>query len=172
MPGFGGAPARQPQPTRVSCCSRSDRLGAVWLGGEALGMPGFGGAPARRPQPTRVSVGVATYGASEPVHAGVQCRPAQQAAFVLTQTCSCSAARSPCNIGPPTCPLISPAGLTFLYLITGNLERLGKMAKIADMRCVRLCCCHGDCVHWPLVCVSTAPCRPCGLGSWGSTAAG
>lgn len=38
-----------------------------------------------------------------------------------------------------SCPLLPPpaapaAGLSFLYLITGNLERLQKMLKIADMR--------------------------------------
>ena len=27
-----------------------------------------------------------------------------------------------------------PAGLSFLYLITGNLERLAKMLKISEMR--------------------------------------
>lgn len=137
-------------------------------------MPGSGGAPARRPQPTSVSVGVVVHGASMPVHARVQCRPAQQAAFMLTQACSCSAAHSLCNIGPHTFPLISPAGLTFLYLITGNLERLGKMAKIADMRCVLLCCCHGNLLVPTCGGRQSAvhPPRRCGLGSWGSTAAG
>ena len=42
---------------------------------------------------------------------------------------------TPCALCSATlAPASAPAGLSFLYLITGNLERLGKMLKIADMR--------------------------------------
>ena len=46
--------------------------------------------------------------------------------------------KAPC-IPAPACLVLPPpaapaAGLSFLYLITGNLERLQKMLKIADMR--------------------------------------
>ena len=64
-------------------------------------------------------------------------------------TCPPAAAPRP---APPRPTTPRAAGLSFLYLITGNLEKLQKMLKIADMRhdvmgrfhnalCEHSCCC-------------------------------
>ena len=61
-------------------------------------------------------------------------------ARLLLATCCSPSRHRGATPNHPTAPASpshpSHAGLSFLYLITGNLERLGKMLKIADMRSV------------------------------------
>lgn len=113
-----------PLGSRRRCLNQSPRrrswttvtLGTAWESRRcARATTRLSSSPIRRPRPTSVSM----EGSQEAARGVPACLPA----------CLLVCAPRARSLAPPL-----TAGLSFLYLITGNLERLQKMLKIADMR--------------------------------------